>query len=113
MESALRTAAATYKQQTAIDPPLLHPLPLPNKPIATAYGAADLGAVTARRKVSAAPLTQSGTAQSSESETGGEKEGEVAVVQSVAGQEASVVDATEVTPLVVAAPAQPVAISET
>lgn len=113
MESALRTAAASYKQQTTIDPPLLHPLPLPNKPIATAYGAADLGAVTAARKVSAAPHTDSAPPLAPTEKGATEEKVEAVTEQPVVAGEASAVGATEGTPLVQVPAAQPSATSET
>ena len=113
LESALRTAAATYKQQTAIDPPLLHPLPLPNKPVATSYGSADLGAVTATRKVSSGQQIDSKPPQVTESAAAKEEKVEAVAQQLTAPQEASAVGATEATPLVQVAAAQPAATSET
>ena len=112
LESALRTAAATYKQQTAIDPPLLHPLPLPNKPVATAYGSADLGAVAATRKVSVARQTDSAPPQPAESKPAGEEKAGAVTQQPAAAQETSVVGATEATPIVQAPEVRAAAISE-
>jgi len=113
LESAVRTAAATYKQQTTIDPPLLHPLPLPNKPIATAYGTADLGTVTATRKLSAVRPTDTQPPRPKVSESATQEKAETGTQQPVAAQQASAVTATEATPLVAAPTAQPAAISET
>ena len=47
LEAATRAAAASYRQATSVDPPLLHPQPLPNAAVTTAYGSAQLGNVTA------------------------------------------------------------------
>ena len=45
LESATKAAALSYRQATSVDPPLLHPQPLPNAEVTTAYGSAQLGAV--------------------------------------------------------------------
>ena len=50
LEAATRAAAASYRQATDVEPPLLHPQPLPNAQVATSYGTSQLGAVVADAK---------------------------------------------------------------
>ena len=58
LDSATRAAAASYRQATNIDPPLLHPQPLPNAAVTTAYGTAQLGNITAAAEVRPIQITK-------------------------------------------------------